>query len=61
MAVPIIDFKHETVEYECSSFIVMDVGDQDKIRPLRRYPRTYDLIFVGDSNIRDIEDAKEDC
>ena len=47
--VPIIDFKDETVENENSSFIVWNVGDQDRIRPLRRYRRKYDLIYVGDS------------
>ena len=39
-----------TVENENSSFIVWNVGDQDRIRFLRRYRRTHDLIYVGDSN-----------
>ena len=46
----ITDSKHETVEYENPSFFVWDVGDQDKIRPPIRYPRTYDSIYVDDGN-----------
>ena len=50
MTVPIIGFTDETVENENSSFIVWNVGEQDRICPLRRDERTYDPINVGDSN-----------
>nr|ABD64934.1 ADP-ribosylation factor, putative [Brassica oleracea] len=60
--IPIIDklffsicFNVETVEYRNISFIVWDVGGQDKIRPLWKYyfQNTQGLIFVVDSNDRD--------
>ena len=50
VTVPITSFRDETVENENSSFIVWNVGDQDRICPLRRDQRTYDPINVGDSN-----------
>ncbi|CAN6858967.1 unnamed protein product [Brassica oleracea] len=48
-------FNVETVEYRNISFIVWDVGGQDKIRPLWKYyfQNTQGLIFVVDSNDRD--------
>ena len=50
VTVPITSFRDETVEKENSSFIVWNMGDQDRICPLRRDQRTYDPINVGDSN-----------
>ena len=41
----IIEIKDETLEYKGSSFLVWNVGDQDRTRP----PEVYDLIYVGDS------------
>ena len=61
--IPTIGFNVETVEYKNLSFIVWDVGGQDKIRPLWRhyYQGTNGLIYVVDSNDRDrIEDAREE-
>ena len=53
------DFKDETAEYKRSHFIVWDARYPDKIRPLKRYRRTYDLIYVGDSNDRErVEEAR---
>merc|ERR1712232_1152046 len=50
--IPTIGFNVETVEYKNISFMVWDVGGQDKIRPLWRhyYANTQGLIFVVDSN-----------
>merc|ERR1712190_544929 len=59
--IPTIGFNVETVEYKNLSFIVWDVGGQDKIRPLWRhyYQGTNGLIYVVDSNDRDrSEDAR---
>ena len=53
------DFNDETAEYKRSHFIVWDARYPDKIRPLKRYRRTYDLIYVGDSNDRErVEEAR---
>ena len=48
-------FLVQTVEYKNISFVVWDVGGQDKIRPLWRhyFQNTQGLIFVVDSNDRD--------
>jgi ADP-ribosylation factor protein 1 len=53
--IPTIGFNVETVEYKGLSFSIMDVGGQDKIRPLWRhyYENTEGVIFVVDSNDRD--------
>ncbi|KAL3523553.1 hypothetical protein ACH5RR_016387 [Cinchona calisaya] len=53
--IPTIGFNVETVEYKNISFTVWDVGDHDKIRPLRRhyFQNARGLIFVVDSNDRD--------
>uniref|UniRef100_A0A8D0G395 ADP-ribosylation factor n=1 Tax=Sphenodon punctatus TaxID=8508 RepID=A0A8D0G395_SPHPU len=50
--IPSIGFNVETVEYKNISFIVWDVKDQDKIRPLWHhcFQNTQGLIFVVDSN-----------
>ena len=40
----------ESVEYKNLSFIVRNVGDQNKIRPSRCPPVTQDPIYVVDSN-----------
>lgn len=50
--VPTIGFNVETITYKNISFIVWDVGGQEKIRPLWRhyYADTDALIFVIDSN-----------
>ena len=50
--IPTVGFNFETVEYQNVSFIVWDIGGQDKIRPLWRhyYQNTHGLIFVLDSN-----------
>merc|ERR1712187_626844 len=61
--IPTIGFNVETVEYKNLSFIVWDVGGQDKIRKLWRhyYTGTQGLIFVVDSNDRDrIEESREE-
>ena len=58
-----IGFNVEQAEYRNISFTVMDVGGQDKIRPLWRhyYENIQGLIFVIDSNDRDrVDDAKEE-
>jgi len=50
--IPTIGFNVETVEYKNISFIVWDVGGQDRIRRLWRhyYQGTQGLVFVVDSN-----------
>lgn len=53
--VPTIGFNVESIEYKGIYFSVMDVGGQDKIRPLWRhyYHDTEGIIFVVDSNDRE--------
>nr|GMD18162.1 ADP-ribosylation factor [Ipomoea batatas] len=48
-------FNVETLEYKNISFVVWDVGGEDKIRPFWRhyFQNTQGLIFVVDSNDRD--------
>ena len=61
--IPTIGFNVETFEYKNITFILWDVGGQDKIRVLWRhyYDNIDGLIFVVDSNDRDrIEDAAEE-
>merc|ERR1712048_224226 len=61
--IPTIGFNVEIVEYKNVSFIVWDVGGQDKIRKLWRhyYQGTNGLIFVVDANDRDrIENARDE-
>ncbi|XP_049641628.1 ADP-ribosylation factor 1-like [Suncus etruscus] len=60
---PTIGFNVETVEYKDISFIVWDVGGQNKIRPLWRhyFQNTQGLIFVLDSNDRErVEEARQE-
>merc|ERR1711879_997095 len=61
--VPTIGFNVETVKYKNISFMVWDVGGQDKIRPLWRhyYAGTDGVIFVIDSNDQErIPDARDE-
>jgi len=60
--IPTIGFNVETVEYKNISFTVWDVGGQDKIRPLWRhyFQNTQGLIFVVDSNDREIAGEARD-
>ncbi len=53
--VPTIGLNVETVEYKNIRFTVIDVGGQEKVRPLWRhyYKGTHAVIFVVDSNARD--------
>lgn len=53
--VPTIGFNAERIEYKGISFLVWDMGGQDKIRPLWRhyYQNTSGIIFVVDSADRD--------
>ena len=44
----IIEIKDETMEYKRLSFLVWDVGDRDRTRPLE----VYEVIYVGDSDDR---------
>uniref|UniRef100_A0A4W5R3K2 ARF GTPase 3 n=1 Tax=Hucho hucho TaxID=62062 RepID=A0A4W5R3K2_9TELE len=58
-----IGFNVETVEYKNISFIVWDVGGQDKICPLWRhyFQNTQGLILVVDSNDRErVNEAREE-
>lgn len=49
--IPTIGFNIETVENKNISFMVWNVGGQDKIRPLwHHYFQNTGLIFVVDSN-----------
>ena len=52
---PTIGLNVETVEYKNIRFTVIDVGGQEKVRPLWRhyYKGTHAVIFVVDSNARD--------
>jgi ADP-ribosylation factor protein 1 len=52
--VPTIGFNVETVEFKNISFVVWDIGGQDKIRSLWRhyFLNTQGLIFVVDSSDR---------
>merc|ERR1719221_2158644 len=61
--IPTIGFNVETVEYKNLSFTVLDVGGQDKIRPLWRqhFQGTNGLIYIVDSSDRErIDDAREE-
>merc|ERR1712061_378337 len=61
--IPTIGFNVETVEYKNISFMVWDIGGQDKIRKLWRhyYSGTNGVIFVVDSSDRErIQDAREE-
>lgn len=61
--IPTIGFNVETVEYKNISFLVWDIGGQDKIRALWRYyyQNTHAIIYVIDSNDRDrLETAREE-
>jgi GTPase SAR1 family protein len=53
--VPTIGLNVETVEYKNIKFTVIDVGGQEKVRPLWRhyYKGANAVIFVVDSNARD--------
>ncbi|EGW01661.1 ADP-ribosylation factor 1 [Cricetulus griseus] len=53
--IPTISFNVETVEYKNISFIMWDVGGQDKIQLLWRhyFQNTQSLIFVVDSKDRE--------
>ncbi|CAG9318821.1 unnamed protein product [Blepharisma stoltei] len=55
VTIPTVGFNVERVEYKNISFIVWDMGGQDKIRPLWRYyyENIQGIIFVVDSNDRD--------
>merc|ERR1719376_397169 len=60
-AAPTIGFNCEKIRFNGSSFMVWDVGGQDKLRPLwRSYTRCTDgIIFVVDSCKHDrFEEAK---
>lgn len=59
--IPTIGFNVETVEYKNISFLVWDVGGQNKLRALWRhyYENTQGLIYVVDSSDRErINDVK---
>jgi len=61
--IPTIGFNVETVEYNGVTFVVWDVGGQDKIRALWRhyYQNTEALIYVVDSGDRDrITESREE-
>ena len=61
--IPTIGFNVETVEYNGVTFVVWDVGGQDKIRALWRhyYQNTEALIYVVDSGDRDrIAESREE-
>lgn len=53
--IPTIGFNVETVHYRNLSFVVWDVGGQDKIRPLWRhyYRNTQGLVYVVDASDRE--------
>ena len=53
--VPTIGLNVESVEYKNIKFTVIDVGGQEKVRPLWRhyYKGAHAVIFVIDSNARD--------
>lgn len=53
--IPTIGFNVETLHYHNLSFVVWDVGGQDKIRPLWRhyYRNTQGLIYVVDASDRE--------
>ncbi len=53
--VPTIGFNTETVQYKGITFNILDIGGQDKLRPLWRhyYHGTSGIIFVVDSADRD--------
>jgi small GTP-binding protein len=60
--VPTIGFNVESVKYKNISFMIWDIGGQDKIRPLWRhyYQNTHGIIFVVDSNDRErLDDSKD--
>merc|ERR1719376_1956023 len=60
-AAPTIGFNCEKIRFNGSSFMVWDVGGQDKLRPLwRSYTRCTDgIIFVVDSSREEtLEEAK---
>jgi len=60
-AAPTIGFNCEKIRYNGSTFMVWDVGGQDKLRPLwRSYTRCTDgIIFVVDSSREEsLEEAK---
>ena len=52
---PTIGLNVETVEYKNIKFTVVDIGGQEKVRPLWRhyYKDANAVIFVVDSNARD--------
>lgn len=52
---PTIGFNVETLQYKNISFVVWDIGGQDKIRALWKHysPNTQGLIFVVDSSDRE--------
>lgn len=61
--VPIMGLNVELVESGNISFRALDIGDQDKIRPLLRqdFPNTQGIIYVVDSNDRGrISEAREE-
>ena len=53
--IPTIGFSVETKEYKHIKFTVLDLGGQDKLRPMWRYyyKQAAGFIFVVDSNDRD--------
>jgi small GTP-binding protein len=61
--IPTIGFNVETIEFKNISFMVWDIGGQDKIRRLwyHYYQGAHAIIFVVDSNDRErIEDARNE-
>jgi small GTP-binding protein len=61
--IPTIGFNVERVDYKNISFIVWDIGGQDKIRPLWRYyyQNTQGIIFMVDSSDRErIDEARQE-
>jgi small GTP-binding protein len=60
--IPTIGFNVEEVRYKKLTFVIWDIGGQDKIRKLWKYyfQETSALIFVVDASDRDrIDEAKE--